>query len=80
MFIDNCTAHKDVPSLENIELKYLPPNTTSILQPLDQGIVENFKTLYRKEVVRTVIDTMENGNKHFSAYCNGNGSQSMGRG
>ena len=48
MFIDNCTAHKDVPSLENIELKYLPPNTTSILQPLDQGIVKNFKTLYRK--------------------------------
>ena len=49
MFIDNCTAHKDVPSLENIELKYIPPNTTSILQPLDQGIFKNLKPCIEKK-------------------------------
>ena len=39
LLIDNCPAHpKDVP-LRNIELVYLPPNSTSKLQPLDQGTV-----------------------------------------
>ena len=27
MFIDNCTAHIEIPTLKNIKIKYLPPNT-----------------------------------------------------
>lgn len=55
MFIDNCTAHGEIPNLKNIKIKYLPPNTTSKLQPLDQGIIQSFKMHYRKEVVRRVL-------------------------
>ncbi|KAI8488922.1 hypothetical protein Bbelb_334400 [Branchiostoma belcheri] len=40
LLLDNCTAHPDV-QLRNIRLVFLPANTTSILQPLDQGIILN---------------------------------------
>ena len=59
LFIDNCTAHNNLPHLENIRIEYLPPNTTSKLQPLDQGIIQNFKCLYRKEVIRKIIADIE---------------------
>ena len=38
LFPDNATSHSDV-QLCNAKLKYLPANTTSILQRLDKGII-----------------------------------------
>jgi len=58
LFIDNCTAHVIVPiSLKAITIKFLP--TTSKLQPLDHGIIQNFKIFYRKEVIRKIISHIE---------------------
>lgn len=59
MFVDNCTAHNNMPDLSHIKLVYLPANTTSKLQPMNQGIINNFKLYYRKEVVRHVIKSIE---------------------
>ncbi|XP_054259576.1 tigger transposable element-derived protein 6-like [Macrosteles quadrilineatus] len=59
MFVDNCTAHGDIPKLSNIKIEFLPPNTTSKLQPLDQGIIQSFKVNYRKEVVQQFLRDME---------------------
>ena len=39
IFVDNCTAHNKMPILSHVKLVYLPANTTSKLQPLDQGII-----------------------------------------
>lgn len=59
LFIDNCTAHNIIPNMESVSVIFLPPNTTSKLQPLDQGIIKNFKVMYRTEVVRHVLKNME---------------------
>ncbi|XP_015511187.2 tigger transposable element-derived protein 6-like [Neodiprion lecontei] len=59
MFVDNCTAHNNMPKLEYVKLLYLPANTTSKLQPMDQGIINNFKVYYRKEVVQYVLKSIE---------------------
>ncbi|GFW21089.1 tigger transposable element-derived protein 6 [Trichonephila clavipes] len=58
LFLDNCTVHNNVSPLSNAKL--FPPNSTSKLQPLDQGITHNFKTFYRREVVKSVLDSLEN--------------------
>ena len=33
LIIDNCSAHPSISNLTNVQLVFLPPNTTSILQP-----------------------------------------------
>lgn len=51
MFVDNCSAHSKVLHLTNIKVEFLSSNTRSKLQPLDPGIIQNFKVKYRREVV-----------------------------
>lgn len=41
LFIDNCAAHNYISNFSNVMIE--PANITSKLQPLDQGIVDNFK-------------------------------------
>ncbi|GFX91596.1 tigger transposable element-derived protein 1 [Trichonephila clavipes] len=47
LIVDNAASH---PQLEhpNVQLVFLPPNTTSLIQPLDQGIIATFKKYYIK--------------------------------
>ena len=46
-FLENATSHSNIQPC-NVKLKYLPANTTSILQPRDQGIILAMKRKYRK--------------------------------
>lgn len=39
---------------------YLPLNTTSILQPMDQQVISNFKKLYTKHMFKRYFDITEN--------------------
>lgn len=63
LFLDNASCHPKDIHLTNVTLQYLPPNTTSHLQPLDQGIIKATKVLYRKSLVRCVLARMEPCNK-----------------
>ena len=55
LMIDNAPTHK-VPEagLSNIEVFFLPPNTTSILQPCDAGIINSFKVIFMVYTVRSL--------------------------
>ncbi|XP_050063138.1 tigger transposable element-derived protein 6-like [Aphis gossypii] len=59
LILDNCTAHPNLQNLENIDLKFLPPNTTSLIQPLDQGIIKTMKTYYRKAMRNFIVETID---------------------
>ena len=37
---------------ENIKVVFLPPNTTSLIQPMDQGVIATFKANYNKMTVK----------------------------
>lgn len=55
LFLDNAPCHPIDMDLTHVKLQYFPPNTTAKLQPLDQGIIKTFKTLYRKRLVKHII-------------------------
>ena len=59
LLIDNCPAHPEIKNLTNIKLIFLPPNTTSVLQPMDQGVTRSLKAHYQKKVVRLCIKEVE---------------------
>ena len=52
LLIDNCPAHPNEETLTtsdgNIKALFLPKNATSILQPMDGGIIEETETLQEK--------------------------------
>jgi hypothetical protein len=54
LFVDNCSTHPFI-NLSNIKLVFLPPNTTSRLQPMDQGIIHCLKSYYRRKFVQKLI-------------------------
>jgi hypothetical protein len=58
VFVDNCTAHPAL-SLSNVQFKFLPPNTTSKLQPCDAGVIQTVKLHYRKQLLRHLLFEME---------------------
>lgn len=58
LFLDNATSHPDL-KLQNINLVFLPPNTTSHCQPLDQGIIQNFKVIYRQMILRRILSQID---------------------
>ena len=55
--IDNCPGHPQTDILNNVNIIFLPLNSTSILQPTDQEVIGNLKVHYRKRVICLWIRT-----------------------
>lgn len=58
LLLDNCSAHPGVEVLQadNVVAFFLPPNTTSLIQPMDQGIIQSFKCHYKSEFLKKILD------------------------
>ena len=58
--MDNAPSHPhSLKELSNIKVLFFPPNATSVLQPLDQGVIQNVKTLYKKRLLRHVLTRVD---------------------
>jgi len=66
MILDNASSHvvsstkvrkaHGFPTLElsNMNLVFIPPNVTRVVQPLDQGIITSFKIQYKNKLLRWI--------------------------
>ncbi|KAG0442204.1 Tigger transposable element-derived protein 1 [Dictyocoela muelleri] len=54
LLLDNAPVHCIDHNCKAIELLFLPPNCTSKIQPLDQGIIRSFKSNYRHFLLRSL--------------------------
>ncbi|KAH8032995.1 hypothetical protein HPB51_004917 [Rhipicephalus microplus] len=55
MIVDNCSARIVNVRLTHVRLEFLLPNCTSILQPLDQGIIRSVKSHFWNRLVQRVV-------------------------
>ena len=54
ILLDNFSGHVLEP-FSNVHLTFLPHNTSCLIQPLDQGVIHNFKVKYKKAFLQTLI-------------------------
>jgi hypothetical protein len=59
LFVDNYTTHTNNSLLKNIKVIFLPANTTSLIQPCDQGIIRAFKAHYRRAMRARIIAELD---------------------
>ena len=59
LILDNCSAHPSEELLVSLDglvaAAYLPPNVTSLVQPMDQCVLECMKKAYRKSLLRDIL-------------------------
>ncbi|KAM3067120.1 hypothetical protein ACMFMG_012221 [Clarireedia jacksonii] len=68
LLMDNFSGHElavqlvnGLEGLSNVRIAWLPPNTTSHWQPMDQGIIASFKLQYRRKWVLFMLRAYEAG-------------------
>lgn len=71
LVVDNTPSHP--PHLadltNNIKIVFLPPNTTSLIQPCDQGIIQTFKAHYLRTTLADLVKVTEQENITVRDYC-----------
>jgi hypothetical protein len=63
LLIDNAPSHASENELRsnNIKVMFLPPNVTALMQPMDQGVLENFKRHYRRNLLESILERVDGG-------------------
>ncbi|PNF37791.1 hypothetical protein B7P43_G10140 [Cryptotermes secundus] len=67
LVMNNAPAHPpglqdDPEEFKFIKIQFLPPNTTPLLQPIDQQVISNFKKLYTKALFKRCFEVTEGTN------------------
>ncbi|XP_070592955.1 tigger transposable element-derived protein 1-like [Erythrolamprus reginae] len=56
LLMDNAGGHDDLAhEHDGVQVEFLPPNTTSLIQPMDQGIIRAFKALYTRNSLGSIL-------------------------
>lgn len=63
LLLDNAPTHPSAEQLESGEIKamFLPPAVTSLIQPMDQGVLENLKRNYRRLLLEHILAEVDEG-------------------
>lgn len=70
LLLDNAPSHPGTEALTHetedgcIQAHYMPPNVTSVIQPMDQGVLENLKRRYKRDLLRRLLL----GSEEFGSY------------
>ena len=59
LIVDNCPAHPQIGGLKAIKMCFLPPDATSITQPIDQGVIRSLKAQYRSRMIQQIIKAID---------------------
>lgn len=67
LLIDNAPSHpknlSDLTTCIPVEVVFLPPNTTALIQPMDQGVISNFKAYYLRRTFKQMFEKADGEEK-----------------
>ncbi|XP_054737670.1 jerky protein homolog-like [Anastrepha obliqua] len=63
LVLDNAPTYPRDCGVDDIKLVYLAPNVTSLVQPMDQGVIESLKRRYRRKLVSEILQHSESEDK-----------------
>ncbi|KFD47790.1 hypothetical protein M513_11340 [Trichuris suis] len=70
LLLDNAPGHP--PFLDechpNVKVVYLPPNTTSLIQPMDQGVIAAFEKYYLRRTLQEAVRATEDGKTTLTVF------------
>ncbi|GFS63285.1 tigger transposable element-derived protein 1 [Trichonephila inaurata madagascariensis] len=67
LLIDNAPSHptnlSDLTTCIPVEVVFLPPNTTALIQPMDQGVISNFKSYFVRRTFEQMFEKTDGEEK-----------------
>ncbi|CAK9816146.1 Tigger transposable element-derived protein 1 [Anthophora plagiata] len=67
LLIDNAPSHptnlSDLTTCIPVEVVSLPPNTTALIQPMNQGVISNFKAYYLRRTLKQMFEKIDGEEK-----------------
>jgi hypothetical protein len=68
LFVDHSPAHpKDVQNL-NVQVEFFPANRTSVLQPMDQGIISVLKQKFYRSFLLKLLQTLNSTKDSYKMF------------
>ncbi|XP_008554234.1 jerky protein homolog-like [Microplitis demolitor] len=61
LFVDICGSHPQNLKKGGIRVEFLPPYTTSLIQPMDQGCLQSLKMNYRVHLMSFLLSKLDDG-------------------
>ena len=70
LLLDNAPSHLPLDELRDGDIRtlFLPPNVTSLCQPMDQGVLLTVKRQYRRRLLTKLVTSIEN-DADYSLQC-----------
>ncbi|XP_066976046.1 tigger transposable element-derived protein 1-like [Macrobrachium rosenbergii] len=70
LILDNAPGHpQNIGDInENVKVVFLPPNTISLIQPMDQGAVATFKAYYLRNTFAQAVQATDNEEKDLRTF------------
>lgn len=62
LLLDNAPTHPKLSEVDGIKIMFLPANVTSLVQPMDQGVIESLKRRYRCKFLSEILFKCEDEN------------------
>ncbi|KAM9332718.1 tigger transposable element-derived protein 1-like [Pholidichthys leucotaenia] len=66
LLMDCAGGHATDLHYDGVQVEFLPPNTSSLIQPMDQGVIRAFKALYTRSTMEGLISSIDEGDEDFS--------------
>jgi hypothetical protein len=65
LFLDNTTCHPKV-TLSNVKIAWFPATATSVLQPMNMGVIYILKSHYRQFLMQSLISNVDEANSSYA--------------